>query len=224
MKPRSNQYHMLISSLPPLPPRFDVDRLPITLERLQNRLRMLEPRDAAEIDRMLQVLRWSRQFEEANDAAVVKRYAALMQTIGNPCVREVLTIGADVRMITVALRSRHHGLGPPTIGIGRWVEHIRRHFNQPDFGLGHLFPRIEEYGRLIEQGDMRNFNRLLLESTWTYFSRYANDYYFSFEAVVLYIVRWNIIRQWRELDADRGRPIFETLVREALGDYVNFYA
>src|SRR6516225_6183224 len=99
MKLRSNNYHMLISSLPPLPPRFDVDRLPITLERLQNRLRMLEPRDAAEIDRMLQVLRWSRQFEEANDAAVVKRYAALMQTIGNPCVREVLTIGADVRMI-----------------------------------------------------------------------------------------------------------------------------
>jgi len=32
---RSNSYYMLISSLPALPPRFDVDRLPITLERLQ---------------------------------------------------------------------------------------------------------------------------------------------------------------------------------------------
>jgi hypothetical protein len=215
---------MLISSLPALPTRFEVDRLPITLERLQNRLRMLEPLDADEIDRMLQVLRWSRQFEEANDAAVVKRYAALMQTITNPCVRELLTIGADVRMITVALRSRHRGLGPPEIGIGRWVQHIRRHINQPDFGLGHLFPRIEEYGRLIEQGDMLNLNRLLLDSTWTYFSRCANDYHFSFEAVVLYVLRWNIIRQWQELNVERGRPIFETLVREALGEYVNFYA
>jgi len=165
-----------------------------------------------------------RQFEEANDTTVVKRYAALMQTITNPCVREVLTIGADVRMISVALRSRHRGLGPPTIGIGRRVQHIRNHFNQPDFGLGHLFPRIEEYGRLIEQGDMLNLNRLLLDASWIFFSRYANDYYFSFEAVVLYVLRWNIIRQWRELDAERGRPIFETLVREALGDYANFYA
>ena len=224
MKLRSNTYHMLISSLPPLPTRFDVDRLPITRERLRNRLRMLEPLDADEIDRMLQVLRWSRQFEEANDTAVVKRYAALMQTITNPFVHDVLTIGADVRMITVALRSRHRGLGPPAIGIGRWVQHIRRHFNQPDFGLGHLFPRIEEYGRLIELGDMLKLNRLLLDSTWTYFSRYANDYYFSFEAVVLYVLRWNIIRQWQELNAERGRPIFETLVREALGEYVDFYA
>ena len=53
---RSNSYHMLISSLPALPPRFDVDRLPITFERLQGRLRMLEPEDAEEIERMLAVL------------------------------------------------------------------------------------------------------------------------------------------------------------------------
>ena len=43
MKWWSNSYHMLISSLPALPPRFDVERLPITFERLQGRLRMLEP-------------------------------------------------------------------------------------------------------------------------------------------------------------------------------------
>ena len=30
-----HSYYMLISSLPALPPRFEVDRLPITLERLQ---------------------------------------------------------------------------------------------------------------------------------------------------------------------------------------------
>jgi hypothetical protein len=57
MKWRSNSYHMLISSLPALPPRFDVERLPITFERLQGRLRMLEPEDAEEIERMLAVIR-----------------------------------------------------------------------------------------------------------------------------------------------------------------------
>ena len=57
---RSNTYYMLICSLPALPPRFDVDRLPITLERLQGRLRMLEPEDARDISRMLDFLAWSR--------------------------------------------------------------------------------------------------------------------------------------------------------------------
>ena len=38
---------MLVSSLPPLPVRFEVPRLPITIERLQGRLRMLEPAEIA---------------------------------------------------------------------------------------------------------------------------------------------------------------------------------
>ena len=224
MKLWSSRYYMLISSLPPLPPSFEVDRLPITAERLQDRLRMLESEDAREIGQMIEILRWSRQFEEPNDTAVVQRYAELMQGVTNQLVREVLTRGMDVRMITTALRRRRRGLGPPTIGIGRWLEHIRRHFNRPDLGLGHVFPRIAEYERLLEQGDVLNVHRGLLQATWTYLKRRADDYYFSFEAVVLYVARWNIIRQWQELQAERGRPIFEALVTEALGEYADIYS
>ena len=224
MKLRSKAYHMLVCSLPPLPARLEEIRRPITLERLQNRLRMLEPCDAAEMGRMLAILQWSRQFEEPNDAAVVKRYTALMLALKNPLVREVLSAGIDVRMITAALRRRRHGLGPPEIGIGAYNQHIRRHFNQPDLGLGHLFPRITEYQQLLQQGDMLTLYRGLLEATWVYLKRRADDYYFSFEAVVLYVARWNILRQWQDLDAERGRPIFEALVMEALGEHANIYS
>ena len=224
MKLWSSRYYMLISSLPPLPPSFEVDRLPITAERLQDRLRMLESEDARDIGQMIEILRWSRQFEEPNDTVVVQRYAELMQGVTNQLVREVLTLGMDVRMITTALRRRRRGLGPPTIGIGRWLEHIRRHFNRPDLGLGHVFPRIAEYERLLEQGDVLNLHRGLLQATWAYLKRRADDYYFSFEAVVLYVARWNIIRQWQELQAERGRPIFEALVTEALGEYADIYS
>lgn len=156
MKPRSNHYHMLISSLPPLPPRFDVDRLPISPERLQDRLRMLEPEDAQEIARLMEVLRWAQQFEEPNDDAVVKRYDELIQGVRNPLVREVVTVAMDARMIMTALRRRRRGLGPPAIGIGQRVAHIRRHFNQPDLGLGPVFPRIPQLVPLLEQGDVLN--------------------------------------------------------------------
>src|SRR5258708_30025861 len=137
---RSNMYYMLVSSLPALPARFDVDRLPITLERLQARLRMLEPEDAREIGRMLDVLRWSGQFEEAKDAAVAKRYGELMQEITTPLAHEVLAAGMNMRLIVAAMRPRRRGLGPPTVGFGRRFAPIPRHFNQPQFGLGPGIP------------------------------------------------------------------------------------
>ena len=224
MKLWSNSYHMLVASLPPLPPHFEVDRLPITAERLQDRLRMLEPDDAREMAHMLNVLQWSREFEEAHDAVVVRRYGELMHAVTNSLVREVLTALMDVRMITTALRRRRRGMGPPPVGIGQWFEHIRRHFNQPDFALGHAFPRLPQLAPELEQGDVLTVYRGLMEAVWAYLRRRADDYYFSFEAVVLYVTRWNIIRQWQEQQAGRGREIFEALVTEALGEYANVYA
>jgi hypothetical protein len=196
----------------------------MTIERLQNRLRMLEHSDAAEMHRILATLRWSRQFEEPNDSAVVQRYTTLLQALQNPLAREVLSAAMDARMIMVALRRRRRGLGPPDIGIGAYTQHIRRHFNQPDLGLGHLFPRINEYQQLLEQGDVLNLNRRLLQATWMYLKRQADNYFFSFEAVVLYVARWSLIQQWQDLDAERGRPIFEALVTEALGGHANIYS
>ena len=225
MKWWSNSYHMLISSLPALPPRFDVERLPISLERLQGRLRMLEPEDAEEIERLLAVLRWVNQFEEPSDVTVVQRHDALMRDITNPLVRDILAHMMDVRMIAVALRCRHRGLSLPTVGLGQWFEHIRRNFNQPDFKLGQVFPWLPEAERLLAQGDLLNFYRQYgLGATWTYLKKLSEDYYFSFEAVVLYIARWDIIRRWQQLHAERGRAIFETLVTEALGEYANIYS
>ena len=92
---RSNAYYMLVSALPSLSPRFEVDLLPITLERLQSRLRMLEPEDADEIRGMLDVLKWGSQFAEAGDAAVARRSNELMQGITNPLVRETLAAGSE---------------------------------------------------------------------------------------------------------------------------------
>jgi hypothetical protein len=225
MKWWSNSYHMLISSLPALPPRFDVERLPITFERLQGRLRMLEPEDAEEIERLLAVLRWVNQFEEPSDAAVVQRYNALMQDITNPLGHAILAYEMDVRMIAVALRCRRRGLPLPTVGIGQWFDHIRYNFNQPDFKLGQVFPWIPEAERLLAQGDLLTLYRsYVLGATWTYLKKLAEDYYFSFEAVVLYIARWDIMRRWQQLQAERGRAIFETLVTEALGEYANIYS
>lgn len=223
MKLWSNSYYMLISSLPPLPQRFEVDRLPVSLERLRDRLRMLKPEDAREIELMIEILKWGQQFEETDDAAVVKRYGELMQKVTNRLVEEVLIAAMDGRMVMTALRRRRRGLGPAGVGIGQWSEHIRRNFNKPDLGLGHLFPQITELDELLAAGDLLTLQRSLMGVVWAYLKKRADEFYFSFEAVVLYVARWDLIRHWQELKAERGRVIFESLVKEALGSHANIY-
>ena len=66
---------------------------------------------------------------------------------------------------------------------------------------------------------MLTLYRRVLGETWAYLKKRAEDYDFSFEAVVLYIARWDIIRRWQQLQAERGRAVFEALVTEALGEY-----
>jgi len=219
-----HSYYMLISSLPALPTRFEADRLPITLERLQSRLRMLDPEDAEEIGRMLDVLKWSAQFTEARDSAVVSRYGELMQGIANPLVREILTAGMDTRMIMAALRRRRQGAGPPPVGIGQWLEPIRRHFDRPDFALGHVYSWLVPFDQLLERGDVLALYRRLLGQAWAYTTKRMQDYdTFSFEAVVLYVTRWDIIRRWQQLQPERGRTVFEALVTEAMGEHAELY-
>jgi len=224
MRWRSPRYHMLICSLPALPARFDVGRLPISPERLQDRLRMLEPEDAEEIRNLLEVLEWNKRFAETTDAAVVERYGELMRRLAHPLVREVAAEAVDVRMIVNTLRRRRQGLGPPTVGMGQRFAHLRRHFGDPDLKLTHAYPRIPEMRRLLEEGDALGFHRELLAATWAYLRKRADQHHFTFEAVVLYVARWELMHHWQQLEAGRGRAIFETLVAEALGEHADIYA
>jgi hypothetical protein len=215
---------MLICSLPPLPTRFDAERLPITPERLRDRLRMLDPDDAREIRSMSEMLQWSERFAETTDAEVARRYRELMGRLQDRLVRKLAAAIVDTRMIVTALRLRRRGLGPPTVGIGQWFEHIRRHFHEPNLGLSPAFPRLDELRRLLEEGDALGFHRAMVEAAWAYLRRRADEHYFDFGAVALYVARWEIIHHWQQLEAGRGRAVFETLVTEALGEHADVYA
>jgi hypothetical protein len=215
---------MLICSLPALPVRFDVGRLPISPERLQGRLRLLGEDDAREIEALLEILEWSERFAETTDAEVAARYAELMAHLRDPLCRRVAAAVVDSRMIVAALRRRRRGLPAPAVGIGGWSDHIRRHYREPGLRLTHAFPRVGALERLQESEDALGFHRELLEAAWTYLTRQTGDHGFDFGAVALYVARWAIIHHWQQLEAGRGRAIFETLVTEALGHHADIEA
>jgi hypothetical protein len=220
---RSNSYPQLVSSLPPLPLHFESEPLPITLERLQTRLRLLEPEDAEEIERLLNILEWGRQVAESTDEATVKRYDELMNEVTHPLVRELIDFGLDIRMILAALRRRRLGMGPPRVGLGRWFGHVRRRFAQPDFGLGQVLPWVVPFEQLLVHDDVLALHRRVLGEFWAWARKRSQDFdLFSFEAVVLYVARLDIMLYWHQLNVARGAAVFESLLAEAMGRYAQF--
>jgi len=215
-------YYSLIASLPALPTHFDVERIPITRTRLVERLKLLEPEDARTLDQLLDFLSWDRHPLERTDEEFDEHYDRLVPTIRSRLVQDVIDDRMDVRTIVSSLRRRRAGMPPPP-GVGRLVDHIERHWDRPEFNLGIRFPWIARLAQLMDAGEALQAQRLLFEVTWRHWSRLAEKYHFSFEAVILYLARWSIIERWTSRDASIGRARFEQLITETLGEHANLH-
>ncbi|MGF1581804.1 MAG: DUF2764 family protein [Gemmataceae bacterium] len=215
-------YYMLIASLPHLPPHFDVERPPITWPRLEQRLKLLREQDLVVFERLANFLAWDRQPLDRTDEEVVAEYDKLMSVLRNRLVIDIVNHRMDVRTIVSALRRRRDGKEPP-IGVGRLVEPIRRNWQDPFFQLQRRHLWIEEFATRMLAGEAAEAERLLFEVTWKTWSRMAaEEFTFSFEAVLLYIARWAIVDRWTSRDVEKGRARFEELIEETLGDHANF--
>ena len=212
-------YYTLVASLPALPPRFDVDRCPITWPRLEMRLRMLHAADQLTLKRLVDFLAWDRQPFQRTDQEVISHYHALMATDGHRLVRSIIDQRVDMRLIISAIRRRRLDLPPPP-DLGQWSSLIRRRWNMPQFGLQARFPWIAEMDRLLALGAAGQIEKLVLSVQWAEYTRAAHDTYFSFEAVLLYVARWAVIHRWTSQNETLGRERFESTLSKLLDRYV----
>lgn len=210
-------YYTLIASLPALPPHFDVERPPVSRPRLSQLLKQLTEEDAETVHQLASFFSWDRQVIDRSDEEIVRRYEELMRS-AQPLVREIVNLRINVRTIVGALRNRRDQLDPPKAS-GELVEPIRRNWNDPTFSLRHRYPWIEQFSEQMLAGEATNAERILFEFTWQVWSRAAAEYTFSFEAIELYVARWEIVDRWTSRDMDLGKERFEQLTQETLGEY-----
>jgi len=211
-------YYMLVASLPHMPRTFDVDQVPISRIRLQQRLAMLGEHDSNVVEQVQGFLLWDRQHPERTDEEVQREYDRLMKSITNKLVRDIVGHRMDVRTITSALRRRRLGLAPPS-GVGQYVDQIRKHWDHPDFRLAREHSWIPLVRHHMEANEPLPAERQLLLATWNRWVQLADEHHFSFETILLYLARWEIVDRWTRLNDSLGRQRFETLLTETLGDY-----
>lgn len=220
---RANRYVMLISSLPRLGPLFGPGQPPLSRYRLERRLALLEPRDARTLALIEDLLHWDRLPLAGADASLVERAGAVLAELDDPLLAALVTERLELRTTLAALRRRRRGDPPPERGepwgLGRWTDHIRRHWQEPHFRLEPMQPWVVEAKALLDAGDSRALERALLALVWERLGRAGEGHYFDLPAVVVYVLRWSVIARWTGYDGPAAAERFGELVAEGLGAY-----
>ncbi len=215
----SHRYTMLLTSLPYHGPLFGAKQTPLSRIRLDQRLKLLEPEDAGCLRTLMRILDWTRQDPDRADAEAMAEAAPLVASIAHPFVRDLATWRLEYRTLIAALRRRQRGEPLPSDehwGFGRWRGRIRRNWTEPAFRLEGAFPWLPEAARLSAAGDALGLERLLLGVVWSHLDRISDGHPFDFEAVVIYVLRWDLIARWTSYEADAAERRFDELVAAGL--------
>lgn len=218
-----NAYVMLISSLPKPEPIFVAKQTPLSRLKLDQRLRVLPPGHAAVLHRVEEALRWDHLPIELSDADVVDRGRKALAQIDNEVLTRIIRDRLEIRTCVAALRRRLRGETAPATGmrwgVGRWVHHIARYWTEPTFRLDGVFPWLREADRLLKDGDSLALERLLLQESWQKLVRQAGEHQFDFEAVVIYVLKWNIVNRWTKYNSEAAARRFQDLTDAGLGRF-----
>jgi hypothetical protein len=214
---------MLISSLPFHGPLFGAHHTPLSRLRLEQRLRVLEAEDAATLRRLTEILDFIHHSMDLTDAELVRRTRVLEAELASDFLRDLLRFRMEMRTLLAAQRRRRRGAeGPPQEpgwGYGRWVAHIERNWHEPGFRLERVFPWVTDSERLLKADDSLGMERLKLAVTWAHLDRMSGGHWFDFEAVVLYVLRWDLIARWIGQDRDAALARYDALVDAGLGPH-----
>lgn len=211
-------YYTLAASLPPLPYSFDSGPLPITRKTLRKRLELLDDDDHALMNQVIEFFAWDRQVLDSTDKSVLEKHQQLIEASPNALVREIVRHRFEVRTIVASLRRKRDGETVPT-GYPPLVQLIRRNWDAVNFNLGPRFQWIDPFINACENGRLAEAQHVLFTDLWTTWSRLEQRYHFTFESILLYVARWEIVERWTSQDAAHGRERFEELIRETLGEY-----
>ncbi|MFD2111078.1 DUF2764 family protein [Thiorhodococcus fuscus] len=219
--PDSHRYAMLLSALPYHGPLFGAKQTPLSRFRLHQRLVQLDPTDASDITILGQLLDWTHQNPSRSDEQAMTEAKRQVAEIANPFARDLAVWRLELRTLIAALRRRRRGdLAPEDNrwGYGRWTDTIRRNWTESAFGLQGVFPWLPEGARMIALGDALGLERLLLQTVWNHLEGISGGHHFDFEAVVVYVMRWDLIARWTSYQDEGGLDRFDALVANAMAD------
>ena len=221
---KNKRYYTLVASLPHLP-RFDkAERLPITRERLIQRLKMLDSEDYKLAEIVAEFISWRRQPVGRTNAEIVSIYNQGVKLIfESKLLKPLFELPVNQKTIITALRRREKGLLCPnqgeSWGVGPLVTHIEHNWDKPFFKLQSTYPWIVQAQTYLQKGELLKLEYLLANLIWNKLEFVLIKNYFGFEVVVAYLLKWDILQQWLSYNTEEAKARFDELVLETINEY-----
>lgn len=221
---KNKGYYTLIASLPHLP-RFDkADRLPISRERLIQRLNMLDSEDYKLAEIVAEFISWRRQPVGRTNAEIVSIYNKGVKLIfESKLLKPLFELPVNQKTIITALRRREKGLQCPRPGelwgVGPLVPQIEHNWDKPFFKLQSTYPWIVQAQTFLQKGELLKLEFLLANLIWNKMEFVLFKNYFGFEVVAAYLLKWDILQQWLSYNTEEAKARFDELVLETINEY-----
>ncbi len=214
--PANCVYTMLMVSLPRHKNNlFDEEQVPLSRIQLNKRLAILSPEDTADLLKIEELLHWSHMKKEIDQAFVSKTIESI-ESINNHFIKTIVIWRLELRIILAALRLRKQGLDKAPdqkiLGFDYWQSAIKHNWHQVDFGLSNRLPWLTEADTLLKAHKSLELENLLFSLVWDHYHQQSFGHYFNFEAVIIYVLRWNIINQLSNRDKQLSTQRFTNLV------------
>lgn len=204
---RAFKYTMLMASLPLHPADLlSARQPPVSQIQLDKRLALLDKHDREELESIEQMLFWSHARDASSEEIIAQDNAALAM-IKNPFLKQLVLWRLTTRTLVSGLRLRHAGFTPPSknsfMGFGKWLPTMAKNWERPDFGINPIeVPWLSKANEFIVQNQSLELEKLLLTMSWHYYAKLSNQHTFDFEAVVIYVMRWDVINRWSHYNRD----------------------
>jgi hypothetical protein len=220
---RGDKYITLMASMPALPAPFASRELPLSRIGLAGRLRLLDEDDGRLLDRILHVMVWERIDITLPAAEIIREVDEVMNLLQSETLRTVVRERFELRTVLAALRRRRRGESAPPSGMpwgyGRYVDLISRNWSRPHFGIRRMLPWLGEIRELHDVGSTRRLDLVIARVAWQGLVEAQQEHEFDFDAVVLYVLKYDMIARRLEYSAAKARKRFNELVTAGIGDY-----
>jgi len=223
MARHGEKYITLMASMPALPAPFAARELPLSRIGLEGRLRLLDDEDAQLLDRILHVMVWERIDIALPAAEIIRLVDDVMNLLHSETLRTVIRERFELRTVLAALRRRRRGESSPSSGTrwgcGRYVDQISRNWARPHFGLRRTLPWLGEIRDLHDVGSIRRLDLAISRVAWQGLVDAQREHEFDFDAVALYVLKYDMIARRLAHSAAKTRKRFDELVAAGLGDH-----
>lgn len=220
----NDEYITLISSLPSPQGLFEAKVPPLSRIKLERRLQVLSAEHKQLLNMVENILDWRQYAKDIEESEIIARGKALFSKVKNRTLRRLIQERLEIRTLLSAMRLKHKDLPAPqkmNWGFGRWQQHIVRHWHEPGFQLGNVYDWAIKAQSLLEKGHSFELEKLLLEVSFRQLQRHGSQHLFDFEAVVIYVMKWNIVNRSVQYNSHLAARRFDHMLDMQLNHKLN---